>query len=105
MFHQKEPHELALASTAILLHLLHRLIHDRLLKRDAARRILSGAADALISNPVEATEAHYKASNWIREELVPKVGRRPVEQRAKPMEVPPDRPVCPRSSPVEKRRP
>lgn len=77
MFHQKEPHELALASTAILLHLLHRLVHDKLLQRETARRILSGAADALISNPVEATEAHYKASKWIKEELVPKVARRP----------------------------
>jgi hypothetical protein len=70
MLHQKEPHELALASTAVLLHLLQRLVDDKLLKREAARAILGNAADALIANPIEASEAHHKASDLIRKELV-----------------------------------
>jgi hypothetical protein len=65
MLHQKEPHELALASTAVLLHLLQRLVDDKLLKREAALAILGNAADALIANPIEASEAHYKASDLI----------------------------------------
>jgi hypothetical protein len=55
MLHQKEPHELALASTAVLLHLLQRLVDDKLLKREAALAILGNAADALIANPIEAS--------------------------------------------------
>jgi hypothetical protein len=74
MVHQKEPHELVLASTAVLLHLLQRLIiEDKLLKRETALAILGNAADALISNPTEATEVHHKASDLIRKELVPRV--------------------------------
>jgi hypothetical protein len=73
MFYQKEPHELALASTAVLLHLLQRLIEDNLLKREAALAILGNAADTLISNPIEATEVHHKAADLIRKELVPRV--------------------------------
>jgi hypothetical protein len=73
MLHQKESHELALASTAVLLHLLQRLVDDKLLKREAARAILGNAADALIANPIEASEAHHKASDLIRKELVPRV--------------------------------
>ena len=46
MLHQKEPHELALASTAVLLHLLQRLVDDKLLKRETALTILGNAADA-----------------------------------------------------------
>jgi hypothetical protein len=73
MLHQREPHELSLASTAILLHLLQRLVHDKLLKREVVLAILGNAADSLISNPIEATEAHYKASDLIRKEIAPHV--------------------------------
>ena len=73
MLHQKEPHELALASTAVLLHLLQRLVDDKLLKRETALAILGSAADALIASPIETTEAHHKAADLIRKELVPRV--------------------------------
>ncbi len=73
MLHKKDPHELALASTSVLLHLLQRLVDDKVLKREVVLAILGNAADALISNPIEATEAHYKASDLIRKELVPRV--------------------------------
>lgn len=73
MFHQMEPHELGLASTAVLLHLLQRLIDDKLLNRESALAILGNAADSLTSNPIETTEAHYKASDLIRKELLPRV--------------------------------
>jgi len=61
MLHQNEPHEPALASTAVLLHLLRRLVDDKLLMGEAALAILGNAADALIDNPIETTEAHHKA--------------------------------------------
>ena len=73
MLHKNDPHELALASTAVLLHLLQRLVDEKVLKREVVLAILGNAADSLIANPIEATEVHHKASELIRKEIVPRV--------------------------------
>ncbi len=73
MLHKNQAHELSLASTAVLLHLLERLVDDKVLKREVVMAILGDAADSLIANPIETTEVHHKASELIRTEIVPRV--------------------------------
>ena len=76
MLYDEDSYELSLASTAVLLHLLHRLIEDEVVEREAALAILGNAAEALIANPIEMMEVHQKASTLIREEIVPRVWAR-----------------------------
>jgi hypothetical protein len=45
MLHKRGPHEIALANSAILLHLLHRLIDGKVLPREQALALLDDAAD------------------------------------------------------------
>ena len=73
MLHGRGPHEIALANSAVLLHLLHRLIDENLLPREQALALLDDAADELVSDPKHATDFHILAADIIRNELVPKV--------------------------------
>ncbi|ODS02088.1 hypothetical protein AUC71_02450 [Methyloceanibacter marginalis] len=73
MPYDEDSYELSLTATARLLYLLQRLTEDEVLEREAALAILGNAAEALISNPIEMMEVHYKASTLICEEIVPRV--------------------------------
>jgi hypothetical protein len=73
MLHGKGPHEIALANSAVLLHLLHRLIDGKVLPREQALALLDDAADELVSDPQRVSEVHILAADIIRKELVPKV--------------------------------
>ena len=73
MLHGKSSHELGLASTAVLVHLLQRLVHEKLLERHDALTILDNAASELVSDPAQTTEHHRRAAQLIRNELVLKL--------------------------------
>lgn len=73
MLHKRGPHEIAVANTAILLHLLHRLTDRGILPREQALAILVDAADELERDPTQASDIHLLAAGIIRKELVPKV--------------------------------
>lgn len=55
MLQGKSGTELGLASTAVLINLLHRLVEQGLLKREAARALLGDAADELATQSGETT--------------------------------------------------
>lgn len=73
MLHKRGPHEIALANTAVLMHLLRRLIDTKLLPREQALALLGNAADDLVTNGNKVTDVHIAAAEIIRKELVPKV--------------------------------
>jgi hypothetical protein len=72
MLHKRDPHEIAVANTAILLYLLHRLSDRGILPREHALALLGDAADEL-ERDKQATDVHLLAADIIRKELVPKV--------------------------------
>lgn len=72
MLHKRGPHEIALANSAVLLHLLNRLIDTKLLPREQALALLGNAADEL-EGADEASGVHILAADIIRKELVPRV--------------------------------
>jgi hypothetical protein len=72
LLHKRGPHEIAVANTAILLHLLHRLTDRAILPREHALALLGDAAEEL-ERDKQATDVHLLAADIIRTELVPKV--------------------------------
>jgi hypothetical protein len=73
VLHKRGPHEIAVANTAVLLHLLHRLTDRGILPREQALAILGDAADELERDPKQASDVHLLAADIIRKELVPKI--------------------------------
>jgi hypothetical protein len=72
MLHGRGSHEIGLASVAILIRLLQRLIDKKLLPRKQVLALLGDAADEL-EDPKQATDVHLLAAQIIRKDLVPKV--------------------------------
>jgi hypothetical protein len=64
-------HELGLASTAVLVELIRRLVDTKLLNREQALALLGEAADVLATSYSKPT--YVQAANLIRDEIVPKV--------------------------------
>lgn len=73
MLHGRSPDEIALASSAILLQLLQRLIDRQLLPREQVLALLGGAADELVNDRKQTTDVHILTADIIRKELVPMV--------------------------------
>lgn len=73
MLDSRGPHEITLTNSAVLLHLLRRLIDANLLQRKQALAMLGDAADELEATPSQTSGVHMLAADIIRKELVPKV--------------------------------
>lgn len=73
MMHGREPHEISLANSATLVHLLRRLVQANVLPRAEVLALLGNAADELVKDPEQTTPAHHAAAEIIRKELVPQV--------------------------------
>ena len=70
MLQGKSANELGLASTAVLTPFIKRLVAQKTLPRATALALLGNAADELGE---EASEAHKRAAELIRNEIVPVV--------------------------------
>jgi hypothetical protein len=70
MLHGRNATQLGLASTAVLISLLHCLVEEKLLKREAVLALLGEAADELAKI---SGEGHWGGADIIRKEIVPKV--------------------------------
>jgi hypothetical protein len=73
MLQGRGSHEIGLASAAILIQLLHRLIDRKLLPREQMLALLGDAADELERDAEQATDMHLMTADIIRKELVPMV--------------------------------
>jgi hypothetical protein len=73
MFHGRSANELGLASAAVTLSLVQRLVKKGTLKREDALALLGDAADRLVATPRDTTVSSTGAADLIRTEFVPKV--------------------------------
>lgn len=73
MLYGKGSHEIGLASAAILIQLLHRLIDKKLLPREQVLALMGDAADELERDAEQTSDIHLLAAEIIRKTLARKV--------------------------------